>query len=50
MYEKKQDISIDRAICLLCQMYLPEFDQEEKDAITKAVEALEYIKENKICL
>ena len=29
-----------RAIVLLSQMYLPAFDEEEKDAITKAIEAL----------
>ena len=29
-----------RAINLLCQMYLPTFDEEEKEAITKAIEAL----------
>lgn len=29
-----------RAIILLSQMYLPAFDEEEKDAITKAIEAL----------
>lgn len=29
-----------RAIILLSQMYLPAFDEEEKEAITKAIEAL----------
>ena len=29
-----------RAIILLSQMYLPNFDDEEKDALTKAIEAL----------
>ena len=29
-----------RAIILLSQMYIPAFDEEEKDAITKAIEAL----------
>lgn len=29
-----------RAIVLLSQMYIPAFDDEEKDAITKAIEAL----------
>ena len=29
-----------RAIILLSQMYLPNFDNEEKDALTKAIEAL----------
>ena len=29
-----------RAIVLLSQMYIPAFDEEEKDAITKAIEAL----------
>lgn len=29
-----------RAIILLSQMYLPEFDEEEKQAIDKAIEAL----------
>lgn len=29
-----------RAIILLSQMYLPNFNDEEKDALTKAIEAL----------
>ena len=29
-----------RSIILLSQMYLPAFDEEEKDAITKAIESL----------
>lgn len=29
-----------RAIILLSQMYIPAFDEEERDAITKAIEAL----------
>ena len=29
-----------RAIILLSQMYIPAFDEEEKEAITKAIEAL----------
>ena len=29
-----------RAIVLLSQMYIPAFDEEEKEAITKAIEAL----------
>ena len=29
-----------RAVILLSQMYLPAFDEEEKEAITKAIEAL----------
>ena len=37
-------MTIDRAICLLCQMYLPQFDEEEKQAITKAIEALEEVR------
>lgn len=35
-----------RAIWLLSQMYLPFFEEEEKQAITKAIESLEAI--NKI--
>ena len=34
-------ITIDRAKILLCQMYLPQFDEEEKQALNKAIEALE---------
>lgn len=30
-----------KAIVLLCQMYLPCFDDEEKQAITMAIEAIE---------
>lgn len=33
-----------RAINLLSQMYLPCFDEEEKQAITKAIESLETTK------
>lgn len=34
-------MTIDRAIVLLCQMYLPCFDDEEKQALHMAIEALE---------
>lgn len=34
------EMTNQRAIILLSQMYLPAFDEEEKDAITKAIEAL----------
>ena len=34
-------MSSQRAINLLCQMYLPYFDDEEKDAITMAITSLE---------
>lgn len=33
-------ITNQKAIILLSQMYLPAFDEEEKEAITKAIEAL----------
>jgi len=39
-----------RAIILLCQMYLPTFDEEEKEAITKAIEVLtETIEADPVC-
>ena len=31
----------NEAIILLCQMYLPQFDAEEKQALTMAIQALE---------
>lgn len=34
-------MTIQRAIILLCQMYLPCFDEEEKEALTMAIEALQ---------
>ena len=33
-------LTIQKAICLLCQMYLPWFDDEEKEALTMAIDAL----------
>jgi hypothetical protein len=36
-------MTIDEAKILLCQMYLPQFDEEEKQALTMAIEALEEI-------
>lgn len=33
-----------RAIWLLSQMYLPHFEEEEKQAISKAIESLEILK------
>lgn len=39
---------IDEAKVLLCQMYLPQFDEEEKQALTMAIEALEELKEYKL--
>lgn len=39
---------IDRAKVLLCQMYLPQFDEEEKQALTMAITALEELKEYKL--
>lgn len=38
-------MTIDKAKVLLCQMYLPQFDEEEKQALTMAIEALEELKE-----
>lgn len=38
-------MTIDKAKVLLCQMYLPQFDEEEKQALTIAIEALEELKE-----
>ena len=37
-------MTIDEAIMLLCQMYLPQFDEEEKQALTMATHALEEVK------
>ena len=34
-------MTIQRAIILLCQMYLPCFDEEEQEALTMAIEALQ---------
>lgn len=34
-------MTIDKSKVLLCQMYLPQFDEEEKQALTMAIEALE---------
>ena len=34
-------MTIDEAKVLLCQMYLPHFDEEEKQALTIAIQALE---------
>ena len=36
-------MTIDEAKILLCQMYLPQFDEEEKQALTIAIQALEEI-------
>ena len=33
-------MTYERAICLLSQMYLPQFNQEEKDALTMAINEL----------
>ena len=41
-------MTIDRAKVLLCQMYLPQFDEEEKQALTMAITALEELKEYKL--
>ena len=41
-------MTIDKAKVLLCQMYLPQFDEEEKQALTMAIEALEELKEYKL--
>lgn len=35
-----------RAITLLCQMYLPHFNDEEKEALSMGIEALEQTKNN----
>ena len=37
-------MTIDKSKVLLCQMYLPQFDEEEKQALTMAIEALEELK------
>lgn len=34
-------MTIQRAVILLCQMYLPCFDEEEQEALTMAIEALQ---------
>lgn len=34
-------MTIQQAIILLCQMYLPCFDEKEKEALTMAIEALQ---------
>lgn len=41
-------MTIDKSKVLLCQMYLPQFDEEEKQALTVAIEALEELKEYKL--
>lgn len=38
-------MTIDEAKILLCQMYLPQFDEEEKQALTIAIQALEEIQQ-----
>jgi Zn finger protein HypA/HybF involved in hydrogenase expression len=38
----------ERAITLLCQMYLPHFNDKEKEALTMGIEALEKQKPLKI--
>ena len=35
-------MTYQRAILLLSQMYLPQFDEEEKEALTLAIYALEH--------
>lgn len=35
------DLTVERAIVLLSQMYLPQFDDEEKEALSMAIYALE---------
>lgn len=35
------DLTVERAIVLLSQMYLPQFDEEEKEALSMAIYALE---------
>ena len=35
------DLTVERAIVLLSQMYLPQFDEEEKKALSMAIYALE---------
>ena len=34
-------MTIQRAVILLCQMYLPCFDEEEQEALTMAINALQ---------
>lgn len=34
-------MTIQRAVILLCQMYLPCFDEEEQEALIMAIEALQ---------
>ena len=36
-------MTTDEAKILLCQMYLPQFDEEEKQALTMAIQALEEV-------
>lgn len=38
-------MSENEAKILLCQMYLPQFDEKEKQALTMAIQALEEIQE-----
>lgn len=38
-------MTIDEAKVLLCQMYLPHFDEQEKQALTMAIEALEKVQQ-----
>jgi hypothetical protein len=35
------DLNVERAIVLLSQMYLPQFDDEEKEALSTAIYTLE---------
>ena len=39
-------MTYDRAIWLLCQMYLPCFSEEEKEALTLAIYTLEKERDN----
>lgn len=34
-------MTISRAVILLCQMYLPQFDEEEQEALSMAIHALQ---------
>lgn len=38
----------ERAVILLCQMFLPCFDEEEKEALSMAIDALQDKKETDI--
>ncbi len=40
--KRKITMTYQRAILLLSQMYLPQFDEEEKEALTLAIYALEH--------